>query len=256
MISVVVFDDMRPYCDFSLVDGYRMCQRRKNGKTPLDLATDDACRELLKHHAFVDAMVNSDSATLVASARGHCSALSASEELVPATALSLRAHQLDPAFLWAPPAARAAVSVWARNAYMFQLLANTPPFDRLPDDCACDVTFFEGEMTRTESLHIATHCSSPEALSWVRAVLDFAFAAVSVRAVISLDKSSAYYLETLASCTRLFCASLWFFPLLLRQRQRLSWCQQLERATWQPCKIAFQRKPALTYRCGAFHVHL
>jgi len=163
-------------------DGYHMCQRRKNGATPLDLATDDTCREFLEHHAAVCATVMENSAILVAFVFAHCTTLSASGEPVPNTALSLRAHQLDPYFLWAPPAARAAVFAWARGAFQAQLAATTQPFGGLPDDCEGDVLdFFGMAMTRFEALHVATHCSSPEARAWVR---DVVTAAVSVSAVI------------------------------------------------------------------------
>jgi len=64
-------------------------------------------------------------------------------------ALSLRAHQLDPAFLWAPPAARAAMVAWAQHVFIAQL------FEELLDDCAGDVLEFFG-MTRNESDLIAS----------------------------------------------------------------------------------------------------
>jgi len=107
---------------------------------------------------------------LVAAALAHCATLSASEERLPATALSLRKYQLDPAFQWAPPAARAAVVAWARDSLIVLLAGSIQPFERLPDDCAGDVLEFF-EMTRNESDFIANHCSSPEARDWVRAVV-------------------------------------------------------------------------------------
>ena len=181
--KLFVVYDMYSFCLSSFVcDGYHMCQRRKNGATPFDLATDETCREFLEHHAAVCAAVKDHPPTLVAFVLAHCASFSASGEPVPKTALSLRAHQLDPYFLWAPPAARAAVFAWARNAFLAQLAATTQPFGGLPDDCEGDVLdFFEMAMTRFEALHVATHCSSPEARAWVLKVVT---AAVSVSAVI------------------------------------------------------------------------
>ena len=40
----------------------------------------------------------------------------------------------------------------------------------------------------------------------------------------------------------------WFFPRSLRQRQRLTWCQQLKKATWRPYRSAFQKRPTLTLK--------
>ena len=70
-------------------------------------------------------------------------------------ALSLRAHQLDPAFLWAPPAARAAMVAWAQHVFIAQLAATVQLFEELLDDCAGDVLEFFG-MTRNESDLIAS----------------------------------------------------------------------------------------------------
>jgi hypothetical protein len=100
----------------------------------------------------------------------HCATLSASEEPLPATALSLRACHFDPCFLWAPSDARAAVVTWALHVFIVQLAGTNQPFKRLPIDCAGDVLEFF-EMTRNESDFIANHCSSPEARDWVRAVV-------------------------------------------------------------------------------------
>jgi len=95
-------------------------------------------------------------------------------------ALSLRAHQLDPAFLWAPPAARAAMVAWALHVFIAQLAATVQLFEELPDDCAGDVLEFFG-MTHNESDLNATHCSSPEAQDWVRAVTAAAVVVGAVR---------------------------------------------------------------------------
>ena len=172
------------------VDGYHMCERCKNGTTPLDLATDDTCREMLEHHAAILATIDDDPATLVSSIQTLCANLSASDEPLPAMALYLRAFQLDPSFHWAPLAARAAVFTWARDAFIVQLATTTRPFTILPDDCAGDVLeFIEMGMTRSEKLHITTHCSSPEACAWVRAVIAAAaVTAISVSAVICFLK--------------------------------------------------------------------
>jgi hypothetical protein len=144
-------------------DVYHMChRRRKNGATPFDWAYDDICRDILEHHAAILPTIAEDPTTLVAAALAHCAALSASKERLPAMALSLRAHHFDPCFLWAPPAARAAVVAWAQDVVIAQLAASTPPFKRLPDDCAGDVLEFFG-VAHNESELIAKHCSSPEA---------------------------------------------------------------------------------------------
>ena len=161
-------------------DVYHTRQRRKNGATPLDLATDDICREILEHHAAILATITKDPTTLVAAALAHCATLSASEERLPATALSLRAYQLDPAYLWAPPAARSAVVAWARDVFIAQHVGSIQPFERLSDDCAGDVLEFF-RMTHNESELIAKHCSSPEAQDWVRAVIAAAVAVGAVR---------------------------------------------------------------------------
>ena len=157
---------------------YHMCRQHKNGATPLALATDDTCREILEHHKAIYASVTEDPTTLVAAALAHCATLSASSE-EPLPAMSLRAHQLAPAFLWAPPAARAAVVAWALDVFVAQLAATTQPFERLAVDCAGDVLEFFG-MTHNESELMAKHCSSPEAQDWVRAVIS---AAIMVGAI-------------------------------------------------------------------------
>ena len=142
----------------------------------LDLPIDvhgDTCREIVEHHAAVLATITEDPSILLIALAAHCGALSASEELaVPSTALTLRAHQLDSSFLWVPPASRAAIIVWAQDAYIAQHAGTITLFRELIDDCAGDVLeFFEVTMTRTEALHISTYCSSPEARAWVRAVV-------------------------------------------------------------------------------------
>ena len=134
------------------------------------MATEYTCREVLTHHAAVLAAITEDPTTLVTAAVAHCATLSASEKRLPATALSLRAHQLDPAFLWAPPAARSAVVACARDSFIAQLAATIQPFVELPDDCAGDVLEFF-EVTHNEFELIAKYCTSLEAQAWMRAVI-------------------------------------------------------------------------------------
>ena len=137
----------------------------------LVVATDKACRDLIKHHETMLTALEEDPAALVAAATAHCSAL-ASPESVPETMLSLRAYQLDPSFLWAPFDARDEKLMWAYNAAIAQLAAFTQPFLELPDDCAGDVLeYLNMDMARSVSLHIASRCSSPEAHAWVRRVI-------------------------------------------------------------------------------------
>jgi len=160
-----------------------MCQRRQFGLTPLDRArraTGDTYREILENHAAVYATITEEPTTLVAAALAHCATLSASKEPLPATALSLGAHYFDPAFLWAPSAARAVVVTWAQDVFIAQLAARTQPFERLPVDCGGDVLGFLG-MTHYESELIATHCFSPEARAWVRGVIAAAVVVGAVR---------------------------------------------------------------------------
>jgi len=128
----------------------RIDVRDSNGATPLDLATDDTCRDILEHHKAVYASITEDPTKLVASALDHCAKLSASEEPGPSSALSPRAYHVHPCFLWAPPAARAAVVAWALHVFIAQLAATTQPFARLRDDPAGDVLEFFG-MAHKES---------------------------------------------------------------------------------------------------------
>ena len=144
----------------------------KNGETPLLLAIDDACYETLEHHMHVLMDLARDPSLLVAAAVAHCAGFSASNQSVPKTSLVLRPYQLDPTFLWAPPEARNAIYSWARESFDVQVAANTQPFLELPDDCAGDILeYLKLTMTRTESLQIATHCSSLEAHAWVRSLI-------------------------------------------------------------------------------------
>jgi len=90
-------------------------------------------------------------------------------------------------FLWAPPAARAAVVAWARDAYTVHSASTSELFADLPDDCAGDVVeFLDISVTRTEAQHILVQCSSSEARVWVDAVVAAAVAAaVAVSSTIS-----------------------------------------------------------------------
>ena len=103
---------------------------------------------------------------------------------MPSSDLALRAHHLDPSFLWIPPAARAAVVAWTRDAYMAQHACSINPFQRLPEDCAGDVLEFFGTSPKESEL-AAFHCSSLVAQNWVRAVLA---AAVVVGAITSFHE--------------------------------------------------------------------
>jgi len=207
-----------PFVSSFAADGYHICHRRKNRAITLDLATDDTCRDILEFHAAILAIITEDPTTLVAAALAHCATLSASEEPVPATALSLHAHHFDPAFLWAPPAARAAVVAWALHVFIVQLAGTNQPFKRLPIDCAGDVLEFF-EMTRNESDLIAKHCSSPEARAWVRAVI----AAAVVVGAIRCSHNKQCLVSRTSNTFILFSTSF----LSLRKRQRQTWCQQL-----------------------------
>ena len=136
-----------------------------DGATPLDLASDESsCREILKHHATVVATLSEDPGALIVALVAHCTTLSTAGDLAPSTALTLHAPQLDPSFLWTPPASRDAITAWARDACIAQHAVTVTLFGELIDDCAGDVLeFFEVTMTRTEALHTAAYCSSPEA---------------------------------------------------------------------------------------------
>ena len=164
-----------------------------NDETPIELAVDgSSCRDLLEHHATVQAVIRADPIALVSAALSYCATLADSKEAVPASQLSLHAYQLDPFFLWAPSAARTAVLAWARNAFVIQLAAMTEPFDELPDDCSIEVIeYLETNLARSESLCLAKHCSSPEAHAWVRSIVA---AAVVVSLFVSCPKEQVKHL--------------------------------------------------------------
>ena len=219
------------------------CQRRKNGATPLDLATDDTCRDILEHHQAIFALVTEDPTILVTALLALCATHSDFEEPGPSSALSLRAHHFNPAFLWAPTAARSAVIAWALHVFIAQLAATIQLFEDLPDDCAGDVLEFFG-MTHKESERIAKHCSSPEAHAWVCAVI--AAAVVVGAARCSYNKECTVSVAFRILQTLILYPPLWFFPLVtFRKRQRLSYCPQLKMAIWRPSRTAFQRRLTL-----------
>ena len=171
--------------------------RYKNGATPLNLATDDACRAILEHHAAVLATIKKNPTALISAATAHCAALSASEESVLTAALPLHEYQLGPSFLWATPAARTTVFAWAGYAFIAQIAATTQPFAELSDDCAGDILeFFDMTMTRVEMLHVTMHCASPRACAWVHEILT---AAITVRFNTLPSMKSAFDLESLMS---------------------------------------------------------
>ena len=176
-----------------IVAGARLIDIKSNGVTPLDLATDDTCREILDNHAALYASITEDPYTLVFACLAHCANLSTSEEpspvseeFLPVAASSLRAHYFDSAFLWAPTAARAAVVIQAQHVFIAQLAATIQPFERLPLDCAGEILEFF-EIARNEFELIAKHCSSPEACAWVGAVVA---AAVVAKATAELESAA------------------------------------------------------------------
>jgi len=151
-------------------------------KIPHKHATDDACRTLLEHHAAVLATLDADPAALFpAAAIEHCTNFGSKVE-ASLSPLSLCPYHLDPSFLWAPSAARSTLISWARSVYLVHQATMSPSFAELPDDIAGDVfEFLESPMSRTELMHITTHCSSPEARNWVHALIEVA---VVVRFVV------------------------------------------------------------------------
>ena len=129
-------------------------------------------REILEHHAAVCASIIGDPTRLVAAALSYCATLSASQERLPTTEVSLRKYHFDPCFLWAPRAARAAAIAWARSAFIVQLAANIEPFEVLSDDCAGDILeFIEITVTRKAAQLVVTHCSSPAARAWSQSII-------------------------------------------------------------------------------------
>ena len=153
--------------------GANVRAKDKNGAVPLDLATDGTCRNLLKHHCDVLSSLAADPSKFARAALEHCTILSAPDEsAAESTVLPLCAYQLNPSFLWAPPAARAAMIAWARDVYIIQFATATEPCSELPDDCSGDIfEYLNLTMTRCESLHVAMHCSSSVACAWVHAIV-------------------------------------------------------------------------------------
>jgi len=136
--------------------------------SPLKVATDATCRALLERHISVLGHLEDDPAALVQATLAHCAALSGHAEHVPTSALTTSAYHFDPALLWPPPAARAAVVAWAREANIAQMAGMT----ELPVDCVGDILeYFDIKMPRSGSECIISHCSSPKAHVWLRAVI-------------------------------------------------------------------------------------
>jgi hypothetical protein len=151
----------------------------RNSEKPVDLATDETCREVLEHHANIYSAFKACPAALVVAAVVHWAKLSLSHQFLPPSALSLRAYQFEPSFLWVSHSTRAAVVAWARGTFIAQLAVNTPPFFDLPDDCAGDILeYLELFMIREVKLIHTSHSSSPEAAAWVDSILS---AAIAVR---------------------------------------------------------------------------
>ena len=164
----------------------------RNYATPLDLATDDTCREILEHHAAVLNAITENLTKLVGAALAHCITLSASKkEQLHLAALPLRAYYFDPCFFWAPPVARTAVVGWARSYFIVELAASIQPFEALPDDCAGDVLEFFG-MSHKEVKLFAKHCFSLEAQDWVRALIAGAVVAKATAALVPAAKAGDF----------------------------------------------------------------
>jgi len=133
-----------------------------DAERPIDLAIDEACRELLDHHAPIIAEVDREASALVVAAHVHWANLSKSEVPIFAPALSLCAYQIDASFCWAPPPARSAVIAWARGVKIAQFAATTQLFADLPDDCGGDVLeFLEVLMPREVMMNLSAHSLSP-----------------------------------------------------------------------------------------------
>jgi hypothetical protein len=165
----------------------------KNGKTPLDLADNDACRELLEHHNAALGSLNANPTGLVLATLAHCAGKEPSDVAIP----SLRAYHFDPSFLWAPPIAREAVFAWARDAYTAQVATTVPPFLGLSDDCIGDVLdYLQSKTLRPGMMNIVAESSSPEAHAWVCAIIT---AAIAVSVAILLETVSECHLESTAA---------------------------------------------------------
>lgn len=92
----------------------------KDYATPLDLATNDACRGLLEHQSVIYDVLKSHPAALVKCAMVHCAALSGKETFVLVAALRLLDCHLDPSFLCVPWRAQDAVFTCAKSASIGQ----------------------------------------------------------------------------------------------------------------------------------------
>ena len=165
-----------------ILAGAPVSAMKRDGATPLDRAATDECRDLLNHHASNLAAATSDPAALASAVQAHCVDLTKElQTAVPATVPSLRAYHRDPLFLWAPPDAYAAVVAWNRKAFTVQVAVVSQLFQEISDDIAGDIfEFLEPSMSRTEWMHVATNCSSPEARTWVRSMMAAAVAVSDV----------------------------------------------------------------------------
>lgn len=159
-----------------IVAGVDINMKDKTGATPLDIEISSrTTHDLIEHHTAALAIASEDPFALNSPALVHCATLSSSADAFLEPELVLRAFQLDPFFSWAPLAAREEVFKWAKNIFVAQLAATARPFLDLLEDCAGDVLeFFDMSIPHDFSLLIATHCSSPEAIAWVRSVLEAA----------------------------------------------------------------------------------
>lgn len=140
--------------------------------SPIDLATDVSCRDVIKHHTTLLDALQADPSALVPATIAHCSAFSSVKELDQATALPLHEYHIEPSFSWAPRDARNVIFSWARDIYTVQIAAVTQPFVELPDDCAGDILeYFDLSMTRLELLNISANGSSSEAVRYINSIL-------------------------------------------------------------------------------------
>jgi len=157
-----------------VIAGADAYEQHWNGATPHDVEKNDRnCRTFFRQHTTIVSALAEDPTALASAAYVHCATLSSLKtEATPVTSLSLDPHHLEPPLLWAPRTARAPLIIWARNVFIVKIATATEPFTDLPDDCAGDVLeYLQMSMTRMEASRIATLSLSPEAHSWVRAVL-------------------------------------------------------------------------------------
>ena len=167
----------------------------KGYRSPRQLATNGACRDLLEHHERVLRTLRRDPAAFVSAVVAHCAALSSPAEPAPKTKLTLRAHHFDPSLLWGARSDACFICFsWLYDVYAAQVASNTPPFVDLPDDCAGDVfEFLPMTMAREELLHVVAHCSSPEAHAWICAVAAAAVMVILCDHLLQMEKAGIYF---------------------------------------------------------------